>query len=336
MTSLRHIRMRIAVLLAVGLVAVGAGGAALAATRSSSTATIGTGVVVIDTNLAYQGGAAAGTGMVLTSSGEILTNNHVIAGATTITVKIPGSTHRYTARVVGYDVTDDVAVLQLARASNLKTVGTGTATLGAAVTAIGNAGGTGSLLSAKGTVTGLHKTITVSDDTGGTETLTNMIETNADLQPGDSGGPLVNAAGKAVGMDTAGSTGSPFARYAASESDGYAIPIAKALSVASKIEAGKTSATIHVGGTAFLGVEVAQSYNGVGLAGIVANGPAANAGLSAGDVITAIAGKSVSSTSGVQAIVLAHKPGETLTVTYTDQFGTSHTTTVTLGSGPAQ
>jgi S1-C subfamily serine protease len=329
--------MRIAVLAVVGFVAVAAGGAALAATRSSSAATIGTGIVVINTNLAYENGSAAGTGMVLTSSGEILTNNHVIAGATTITVKVPGTTHSYKATVVGYDVTDDVAVLKLANASSLKTVSTGTAVVGATVTAIGNAGGTGSLLSAKGSVTGLHKTITVSDDNGGTETLTNMIETNADLQPGDSGGPLVNAAGKVVGMDTAGSTGSgPYAGYTSSQTDGYAIPIAKALAVVTKIEAGKSSTTIHVGGTAFLGVEVAQSYSGVALAGVVSSGPAAKAGLTAGDVITAIAGKSVSSTTDVQTIVLAHKPGDKVSVTYTDQSGVSQTTTVTLGSGPAQ
>ncbi|MES1246305.1 MAG: hypothetical protein ABUS54_01375, partial [Actinomycetota bacterium] len=99
MTFFRDIRMRIAALAAVGLAAVGVGGA-LAATRTSP-AKIGTGVVVIDTNLAYENGAAAGTGMVLTSAGEILTNNHVVQGATSITVKIPGTSHRYSAKVVG-------------------------------------------------------------------------------------------------------------------------------------------------------------------------------------------------------------------------------------------
>ena len=95
-----------------------------AATRTTSRP-IGTGVVVIETNLAYQNAAAAGTGIVLTSSGRILTNNHLIAGATTIRVVVPKTTHTYTARVVGYDTTADVAVLQLQKASHLKTVTTG-------------------------------------------------------------------------------------------------------------------------------------------------------------------------------------------------------------------
>ena len=104
-------------LVAIGVVT----GVALART---SAAPIGTGVVVIKTALAYQGGSAAGTGMVLTSSGEILTNNHVIRGATTIKVVVPRTSRTYTAKVVGYDVTDDVAVLQAVGASNLKTVAT--------------------------------------------------------------------------------------------------------------------------------------------------------------------------------------------------------------------
>src|SRR5207244_3851676 len=114
------IHVKAALIALVSLVIIGSG-AAYAATRTT-TKPIGTGVVVIDTNLAYQGAAAAGTGMVLTSNGEILTNNHVIAGATTIAVVVPNTSHKYSARVVGYDTTADVAVLQLQNASNLKTV----------------------------------------------------------------------------------------------------------------------------------------------------------------------------------------------------------------------
>ena len=129
--------------------------------------------MVIETNLAYQNAAAAGTGIVLTSSGRILTNNHVIAGATTIRVVVPKTTHTYTARVVGYDTTADVAVLQLQKASHLKTVKTGNASslkLGARVTAVGNAGGTGKLTSSRGNVTGLNRSITVQGDNGTTRT----------------------------------------------------------------------------------------------------------------------------------------------------------------------
>lgn len=338
MTLLRHIHIRLTLLVLLGPVLVGTG-AALAATRTK-TQTIGTGVVVINTKLGYQNGTAAGTGMVLTSSGEILTNNHVIDGATTITVVVPGTTHRYTARVVGYDVSDDVAVLKLVNASNLKTISVASKSvkIGDTVVAVGNAGGTGRLISAKGTVTGIGRTITASDDNGSSEQLSGLIETNANVQAGDSGGPLENAAGKVVGMDTAASTagGGPFASY--SESDAYAIPIGKALSIVKQIESGKASTTIHIGATAFLGVQVASNGydSGAVVAGVVAGGPAANAGLAAGDTITSIGGQQVASPSDVQSIVLSEKPGQKVSVAYTDETGATRTVTITLGTGPAQ
>lgn len=338
MTLLRHIHIRLTLLVLLGLVLVGTG-AALAATRTK-TQTIGTGVVVINTKLGYQNGTAAGTGMVLTSSGEILTNNHVIDGATTITVVVPGTTHRYTARVVGYDVSDDVAVLKLVNASNLKTISVASKSvkIGDTVVAVGNAGGTGRLISAKGTVTGIGRTITASDDNGSSEQLSGLIETNANVQAGDSGGPLENAAGKVVGMDTAASTagGGPFASY--SESDAYAIPIGKALSIVKQIESGTASTTIHIGATAFLGVQVASNGydSGAVVAGLVAGGPAANAGLAAGDTITSIGGQQVASPSDVQSIVLSEKPGQKVSVAYTDETGATRTVTITLGTGPAQ
>jgi S1-C subfamily serine protease len=348
-----HARLILLVIVCVAAVAVGAG---LAFARSGGS-TIGTGVVVVNTKLSYQGGAAAGTGIVLTSSGEVLTNNHVIQGATSIEVVLPGTTHQYTAKVVGYDVSADVAVLQISGASNLKTASVGDSsklTTGQAVKAVGNAGGTGTLASASGTVTGLGKSITVSGDQGSTERLTGMIETNAALQPGDSGGPLLNKNGQVVGMDTAASTG--FAYTAAgptnSASDSYAIPINTALTLAKQVESGKASAAVHIGPTAFLGVSVASTtgnggFGGGGpgnaapaagalIAGTVAGGPAASAGLTTGDVITAIDGHTVSSPSAISSLILAKKPGAKITVTYTDPTGASQVTTVTLGSGPAQ
>src|SRR6185369_8734356 len=113
--------------------------------RGDTVRTQSTGVVVIETDLAYQDGQAAGTGMVLTSSGEVLTNNHVINGATTIKVVVPDTGKSYQAKVVGYSVSDDVAVLQLSHASGLATIETDTSTptVGQNVTALGNAGGTG-------------------------------------------------------------------------------------------------------------------------------------------------------------------------------------------------
>lgn len=311
---------------------------------ASTKAAVGNGVVVIDTNLAYQGGQAAGTGMVLTSTGEVLTNNHVINGATSISVLVPASQHRYAARIVGYDVSADVAVLQLQNASNLKTVSPSTAktSVGQRVLALGNAGGTSSLVSAAGTVTGLGKTIMASNDEGGSERLTGLIEVNANVQAGDSGGPLLDRSGHVLGMDTAASQGGFGFGYTANVTpDAYAIPITTALTVAHKIEAGQTSAAVHIGTTAFLGVEVesAPSYSGVSgalIAGTVPGGPAQTAGLTPGDVITSIAGTSVASPSTITKVVLAKKPGATVVISFVDQDGSSGHVSVKLGSGPPQ
>lgn len=301
---------------------------------------IGTGVVVVDTNLAYEGGQAAGTGMVLTSSGEILTNNHVIAGATTITVVVPGTAHHYAATVVGYSVTSDVAVLKLRGASNLKTVSTSAAKvpLGTRVRAVGNAGGTGSLTSVAGRITGVGKTITASDENGSSEVLHGLLETNADVQAGDSGGPLLDPSGRVVGMDTAASRGQfGFGFASSSTPDAYAIPIARALSLAKQIAVGHGSTTVHVGGTALLGVQVEGTPEGGALiAAVVPSGPADNAGLGAGVLITQVDGHTITDPRQLTSYLLTKKPGQQVAVGYSDQFGSGGTVTVTLASGPPQ
>jgi S1-C subfamily serine protease len=336
MGHILQLRRRLLLFVVAGFVAAAvAAGVALARTSAPK---IGTGVVVINTALGYQQASAAGTGMVLTSSGEILTNNHVIRGATTVRIVVPGTTHRYTAKVVGYDVADDVAVLKAVGASNLKTVSTAASAavrVGSRVTAVGNANGAGRLISARGTVTGVNKSITVSDDSGGSESLTGLIETNANLQPGDSGGPLLNSSGKVIGMDTAAASGFVLR---SSASDGYAIKIGKALSIAKQIVAGHSSARVHIGATAFLGVQIQSGTSGSGVvvAGVVAGGPAAAAGISAGDVIVSIDGNAINSSNDVASVVLTKKPGATVAVTIADQFGSEQTVNVTLTSGPPQ
>jgi S1-C subfamily serine protease len=299
---------------------------------------IGTGVVVINTNLAYQGAQAAGTGMVLDSSGEILTNNHVIRGATTIKIVVPGTGHGYPAKVIGYDATGDVAVLQASGASNLKAVALGssaTLKIGQLVKAVGNARGAGSLVKAIGQITGLERTITVNDDSGGTATLRNLIETSAALQPGDSGGPLFNAAGKVIGMDSAAAGSGRYQDI--STTDGYAIPINRARSIVKQIVSGKASATVHIGATAFLGISAASSDTpGAVIASVVPGSAADGAGLEPGDLITAIDGTRIASPAAVTRIIMSKKPGTTLTIAYVDTAGTSRAVRVKLGSGPPQ
>jgi len=218
-----------------------------------------------------QGAAAAGTGIVLTSNGTVLTNNHVIRGATSIKVTDVGNGRTYTAKVVGYDATKDVAVIQLQNASGLTTANLGDSSsvqTGDSVTALGNAGGKGGTPSvATGAVTALNQGITASDEGSGanSEQLTGLIETNADIQPGDSGGALVNSYGQVIGMNTAASSGTQF-QSASSQSavQAYAIPIDNAETIAKQIEAGQGSSTVHIGATAFLGIETDGTSSGSG------------------------------------------------------------------------
>jgi S1-C subfamily serine protease len=334
---MRRARTLIVAICALAVLAV-ASGTAFAKTNATR---ITSGIVVIKTALDYQNSSAAGTGMVLTSSGEILTNNHVIRGATTIKVVVPNTGRTYTAKVVGYDVADDVAILQAEGASNMSTVTTTTSApkVGDSITAIGNAGGTGKLSSATGKITRLKTAVTVADDSGGAVRLTGMIGVNASVIPGDSGGPLMNSSGEVIGMDTAGSAGATFRSTSATQA--YAIPITKALSVEKTITAGTTTSRVHIGATAFMGVQVAgdfrgQQVSGALIEGVTDNSPAARAGLTQGDVITAVNGSRVKSPTTLTSTLVTKKPGDTITITFTDQSGESHQVKATLASGPPQ
>jgi S1-C subfamily serine protease len=331
------------------------------------------GLVDVTSTLGYAGATAAGTGIVLTSNGEVLTNNHVINGATSVSVTDIGNGKTYKATVVGYDASHDIAVLQLSGASGLTTATTGdssTVRVGDKVVGIGNAGGKGGTPSvAAGTVTALNQSITASDEgSSSSEQLSGLIETNADIQAGDSGGPLVNAHGQVIGVDTAasssngssdpfgGGSNDPFGNGSSDNgssgsgqqatTQAFAIPINTALSIASQIEGGHASSTVHIGTTAFLGVEIAPagqqsdfgssgSGSGVAIAGVRSGTPAAAAGLSAGDVITSVDGQSVSSGTGIQQVLASHHPGDNISISWTDANGQSHTATVTLAAGPA-
>ena len=220
-------------------------------------------LVIINTTLQYTSEQAAGTGMVLNSSGLVLTNNHVIENATKITATSVATGKTYPAKVVGYDVTGDVAEIQLQGASGLDPItpaNPATVKSGISVVAMGNAEGQSQIIPAVGQVTGLNQTITASDQ-GGTvtsETLHGMIETNANIVAGDSGGPLANLAGQVIGMDTAGNDVSTPGQQSAA---GFAIPIQKAMAVASQISAGHASSTVVIGYPPFIGIYIGQGTN---------------------------------------------------------------------------
>jgi S1-C subfamily serine protease len=320
--------------------------AATGATRTATSAEE-VGVVDITTVLDYGQGAAAGTGLVLTPAGEILTNNHVIQDATRIRVTVVSTGSTYTASVVGTDPTDDVAVLRLSGAANLATAHLANdsqasqVAVGDRVTAVGNAGGTGGdPTAATGSVVALGRDITASDETGADpERLSGLIQVNADVQAGDSGGPLYSD-GVVVGIDTAASASAPggFATAADTrEAAGFAIPITTATAIADRIVAGESSSTVHQGAPAFLGVQITRSRaaDGATIAGVVPSSPAASAGLAAGDTITAVDGTAVDSSQTLSEVLAGHQPRDRVTVSWTDSASESHTATVTLTTGPA-
>jgi S1-C subfamily serine protease len=300
---------------------------------------------VVDIVSTLNGGQAAGTGIVLTSSGEVLTNNHVIDGATAISVTDVGNGQTYQASVTGYDASHDLAVLKLSGASALKTASlgdSGSVQVGQKVVAVGNAGGRGGTPSvAQGQVTGLNKSITAVDQGSGTsERLTGVIRTNADIQPGDSGGPLLNTSGQVIGLDTAASSAQTDAATGQSAAvQAFAIPISQAVTTARQITAGQASATVHIGATAFLGVQVSgqggAGVSGAPIVGVVQGGAAANAGITGGAVITSVGGQAVSSANGLRDALISHHPGDTVRVTWTDQQGQQQSASVVLGAGPA-
>jgi S1-C subfamily serine protease len=218
------------------------------------------GVVDIISYVHFQREVFEGTGMVLSSDGLVLTNNHVIKGSTRVVAELVSNGHKYQARVLGTDNTHDVALLRLTGASGLKTVQVGDSNevkLGDPVVALGNAGGNdGPPTVTNGTITALKRSITASDAGSGTsERLTGMFQTNAPIAEGDSGGPLANAAGQVIAMNTAANSQS-FGGNGTSQ--GFSIPINRALSIAHLIAQGKGSSTIQIGQPAFLGIAIAS------------------------------------------------------------------------------
>ena len=237
------------------------GGPGLSGSEGAILKKVQPGLVIIETTLQYSSEQAAGTGMVITAGGRILTNNHVIENATKISATVVSTGRTYPVKVVGYDVTGDIALLQTQGASGLRTIPSGNSARvkpGAAVVAMGNAQGQSEIIPAAGQITGVNQTVTANDQ-GGTissETLHGMFETNANVVAGDSGGPLASAAGQVIGMDTAGNDGGFNQQQS---STGYAIPINTALAVARQIAAGHASSAIVIGYPPFIGIYIGKA-----------------------------------------------------------------------------
>ena len=332
------------------------------------------GVVDVTSNLRFLQETAKGTGFVIDSAaGLILTNNHVIDGATSVTVTPVASGRSYPARILGYDRADDVALLQVRGIARLKAVTIGRSArvrIGTPVLAIGNeAGQGGSPTVAPGVISGLDRTIIASDQSAGlTETLYGMLQTSANIRPGDSGGPLAGADGRVIGINTAAGGSTVYS--------GYAIPIDRAMPIARQIAAGRHGPRIQIGLPAFLGVllpdsgsvnprrqasqelhqtgavsgsgsgctsgdttatpaSIAPAGTGALVDGVLCGTPADQAGLFAGDVITSVGGQPVTSPRSLTALVSRYHPGNRVALAWVAPGGSLHTAVLTFAAGPA-
>ena len=300
---------------------------------------------LVNINTTLSQGRAAGSGMLISSTGEILTNNHVIADATSIKVVIGGTGPSHDAKVVGYDVTEDVALLQIVdKVSNLPTVTFGEPSkvhIGDPVVAIGNALGRGGKPSAsQGQVAALDQQVTAGDAGGSQETLEGMIQINAPIQPGDSGGALVDRNAKIIGMNTAAAGGGRFNAQTGSNI-GFAIPIDNAVGIVSQIRSGTDTDKVHIGDRALLGVQVqnvdgqnAAVKSGALVVGVQDNTGASAAGMQTGDVIVSLDGKPIANSAALRLALVKFHPGESVRVGWVDSTGKRHEASVKLIIGP--
>ena len=351
--SARHRARRLAGLAAVLVVLTGLVAAPAAAAPAPSPRTpldqsallsqVVPGLVDINTTLSYQGAVGAGTGILLNPDGEVLTNNHVIEGATEITAVSLANSRTYAVDVIGFDRASDIALVRLRGAGSLPTAVLGTSStlaVGDPIAAIGNSNGSGAPPSfAPGTVTQIGASVRASDESGGgTRELYDLIRVAADIRPGDSGGPLVNGAGQVVGVNVAATL--TYRMGGVTGGEGFAIPIDRAVGIANQIRSGVPSPAIHLGDTAFIGVAIADSSPmGRGPVGAVVRQvlpgtPAGQVGLFGGDVITAVDGIAITSAADLSNIMDQRRPGDTVVLSWIDRGGVPRSAPVLLAKGP--
>ncbi len=304
---------------------------------------------IVNINTTLSRGRAAGTGMVISADGLVLTNNHVIADATSIKVDIGGTGNTHNAHVIGYDLADDVALVQIEGVSNLKTVTFGdpsNVNVGDPVVAIGNALGQGGTPKVtQGKVTALNQTVTAGDPSVGTsETLHGVIQIDAPIQPGDSGGALVDANGNVIGMNTA-AAGGRF-RQQLGSNIGFAIPVDNAISVVHQIQSGVETGRVHIGPRGLLGVSVRNAADAAGTlcadqtavsTGAVVlevQAGASDIGIGKCDVIVSVAGKDIADTNALNLALSTYHPGDRVAIGWVDTNGQRHDATAELTPGP--
>jgi S1-C subfamily serine protease len=296
------------------------------------------GMVQINTIVEYQGVMGFGAGVVLSPDGIVLTNNHVVAGADTINATNVGTGQTFKAQLLGFDRSEDVAVIQLLGASSLPTAPIGDSnqvTVGEPVVALGNANGGQSISREEGQVSTLGANIEAEDDlTGSTEQLTGLIGVAAPIRSGDSGGPLVNAAGQVIGVNVAAAVNY---RLGTPAGKGFAIPINRAIAIAGQVQSRTPSDTVHIGAPAMLGIGVAaaqQRASGIVVRDVLGGTPAAQSGLVRGDVIMSLDGVPLNNATALTSVLDRHYPGDVVDLVWLDRTGEQRTAKVTLGAGP--
>ena len=298
------------------------------------------GLVDVNTTLSYQGAVGAGTGILLDPDGLVLTNNHVIEGATEITATSLANSQTYPVDVIGFDRDSDIALVRMRGATALPTAVIGTSSslaVGDPIAAIGNANGSNGVPSfAPGNVTQLGASVRASDESGGgTRELYDLIRVAAEIRPGDSGGPLVNSAGQVVGVTVAATL--TYRMGGVTGGEGFAIPIDRAMGIANQIRAGAASSSIHLGDTAFIGVGIADNPMGRGGAvvrQVIPDTPARQIGIFSGDLIIGVDDTPITSAADLSTVMDTRRPGDTIVLSWIDRAGIPHSAPVVLAKGP--
>lgn len=299
-------------------------------------------VVTIDASFGWTG--VTGTGIVLSPDGTVLTNHHVVSGATDITAVSPATGLIYDVEVLGYDSDRDLAVLRLGAANDLPAavLSETLPLVGTKVTAFGNSEGGGVVVHTPGTIVALDRNVVVRDSTDGSRhRLTGMMQVDAAIRPGDSGGPLVDEYGVVVGINTAGSIRRDDAGPVSSEAEAYAVPITEAATFVEQVRSGVGSESVHVGPTPRLGASVMTARTegreiGAEVLWVSYDSPAYRAGLDVGDVVISFDGKPIPSTSVLERLLLQRRPGDVVIIEWTNEQGEFRSAEVTLESGPAR
>jgi S1-C subfamily serine protease len=302
----------------------------------ADTAAVEPAVVQVTTRIDYQQAIGTGTGIVIDPGGVVLTNYHVVAGANTVTGTVGG--RDYPADLVGYDRKHDIAVLQLRGAGGLPAApigDSGQVAIGEPTVGLGNARGVGAPLTHEtGPVTALNQTVNAEDSlTGSSQEVNGLIEVAADVRPGDSGGPLVNTAGQVIGVVNAATLNYQMGPGG----KGFAIPINDAMAVAGQIRSGAPSDAVHIGPPVLLGVGVSAQPRrapGIIVRDVMRGGPADQAGVAIGDVITVLDGTSLDSATTLTDVLDRHYPGDVLDLTWIDRSGQQRSGKATLVPGP--